>query len=169
MSIAVGTGGIRSPDAGSGGLIRLAAVPPVMGVSRRTVLASAGVSTALLSGCLSNDGNESRAPRVVAVVARNFHEEPHRLTVELRHDGEQVHRSTHDLPAAEGRTWTEDRIGGPWGDGPGPLVTEVAVDEGETHTHEYADREPECFAFGPTVARDGTYDPRIALGGECVE
>ncbi|WP_135821942.1 hypothetical protein [Halostella litorea] len=137
--------------------------------SRRRVLATAGIAVGALSGCLSGDDPEPRAPLVTALVPRNFHDEPHRFELTVSRDGERVHESSHELDGAAERSWTEDSVEGPWGDAPGALDIEVVVDGGEAHEHSYTQETRDCFAFGPTVEADGSYNPWIAVGYECGE
>lgn len=137
------------------------------GLSRRQAISTICGVAGLSSGCLGSDETQPYAPLVVAIFARNFHHEAHLLDVTLRHNGTQVHNSSHELAPAQGRPWTEDRVDGPWGDGRGALKIEVTVDEADSYTHRYTDDTQECFVFGPTIATGGAYGPWIAIGSEC--
>ncbi|SFS98022.1 hypothetical protein [Halostagnicola kamekurae] len=127
-------------------------------LSRRQAIGTICAVAGVPAGCLGRKEPEPRAP-FSGIVVRNFHDEPHHLEATLIRNETQVHNSSHELPRAEGRTWTEENVDGTWGDASGALEAEVTVDNGETHTDRYTDENWGCFAFGPTITTDGEYEP----------
>lgn len=136
-------------------------------VSRCRAIGIIAAVTGVTVGCLGDGDATPRVPSVVAIITRNFHDEAHRLDVTLNHDGTRVHSSSYELAPTRGRTWTEERVDGSWGDASAAHVVEVTVDDADSRTYRYTDDVRECFALGPTITTDGSCEPRIAIGAEC--
>jgi len=139
-------------------------------LTRRSLLAGAGVGAAALAGCLGGGGGsdddeptetdapgtttETPAPaddpRLRHIDLINRDDEAHTVHVQVERDGEVVYWDVHDLGAADEGEAASTLIEQSWPDAPGAVTIEARVDDGAVRTQTYASAESDCIGvFAP--------------------
>ena len=139
-------------------------------LTRRSLLAGAGVGAAALAGCLGGGGgnddddptdtaqtttmvaddNTAAGPRLRHIDLINRDDVAHTVHVQVERDGEVVYWDVHDLEASGEGEAASTLIEQSWEDAAGTITIEARVDDGEVLTQTYAAAESDCLGvFAP--------------------
>ena len=91
-----------------------------------------------MSGCLDSlSGTRTESFQLGYIAVHNSTENAHRITIRVKRDGTDVHRSTHDVAGQDGNVVESAIPECDWGSTPGRYGVGVRVDDGDWVTESF--------------------------------
>lgn len=136
-------------------------------MDRRALLASLAPGlTASTAGCLDTLTTTQNEPFQLGYVAvHNATEQTHRILIRVRRDGQDVHRSTHDVPGRDGAIVESAIPDCEWGPARGRYEVAVRIDDGDWATESFQGYETDGGDCSIAIAEGRlNADGRLSLG-----